>query len=142
VLELHESGMIIKLAEVRNIEDDPSQSGRVKIRLYNEQHDETTIPDEDLPWALPMQPITSAAFNGVGTSPHGLLVGSRVIVTYMPEDKAQQYPIILGSFSRAFAPIVEGIQRQDTETGNPAPAEEDLDPDGPLPPTIRNGGAS
>lgn len=132
--------MIIKIGEVRNIEDDPSQSGRVRVRLFNEQHDETTIPDENLPWAMPIQPTSSAAFNGVGSSPHGLLVGSRVIVTYMPEDKAQQYPIILGSFSRAFAPIVEGIQKQDTETGNPNPSEDDLAPDDALPPTIRTGG--
>jgi len=139
VLEFNEDNMIIKIGEVRNIEDDPSQSGRVRVRLVNDQHDETTIPDENLPWAMPIQPTSSAAFNGVGSSPHGLLVGSKVMVTYMPEDKAQQYPIILGSFSRAFAPAIEGIQKQDTDTGNPEPSEDVLAPDDPLPPKLRGG---
>lgn len=134
--------MILKIGEVRNIEDDPSKSGRVKVRIYNEQHDETTIPDEDLPWALPIQPITSAAYNGVGVTPHGLLVGSRVIVAYLPDDHSQQYPLILGSFSRAFEPIVEGIQRQDPETGNQSPDEQRQAPDSQLPPRIISGGAS
>lgn len=129
--------MIIKVAEVRNIEDDPSKSGRVKIRLYNEQNDESTIPDDALPWALPLQPITSAAFNGVGSTPHGLLVGSRVMVTYLPEDVSQQYPIILGTFSRAFEPTIQGIQRgQDQETGNREPETERSAPDSPLPPSL------
>jgi hypothetical protein len=107
--------------EVRDIENDPTRSGRVKVRIYNDQNDETNIPDEDLAWAMPLQPITSAAFNGVGIAPHGLLVGSRVLVGFMPDDRAQQYPIIFGSFSRAYAPTVEGIQRQpDPVTGGEA----------------------
>lgn len=125
--------MIVKFAEVRNIEDDPSRSGRVKVRVYNEQNDVTEIPDEDLPWALPLQPVTSAAFNGVGISPHGLMVGSRVLVTYAPDDKSCQYPIILGSFSRAFDPIVQGIQRQqDPETGIGEVPSDRRAPDDPI----------
>jgi hypothetical protein len=104
--------MSIKMyfAEVRDIENDPTRSGRVKVRIYNHQNDERAIPDEDLPWALPLQPTTSAAFNGIGISPHGLLVGSRVLVGFTQEDKSEQYPIIFGSFSRAMAPPVEGVQ--------------------------------
>lgn len=123
--------MIIKLAEVRNIEDDPSKSGRVKIRLYNDQNDVEEIPDDDLPWALPMQPVSSAAFNGVGSTPHGLLPGSRVIVAYLPDDHAQQYPIVLGSFSRAFEPKELGIVTEDKETGVPTPEETKANPDSP-----------
>lgn len=105
-------------AEVRDIENDPSRSGRVKVRIYNDQNDENAIPDEDLPWALPLQPTTSAALNGVGVAPHGLLVGSRVLVGFMPDDHAKQYPIIFGSFSRAYAPTVQGIQTNpDPDTG-------------------------
>jgi len=86
-------------AEVRDIKD-PLKSGRVKVRLYNYQNNEQTIKDEHLPWALPMQPVTSAATGKVGITPHGLLVGSRVVIAYMDDDTAEQYPIIMGSFSR------------------------------------------
>lgn len=118
------------MAEVRDIENDPSKSGRVKVRIYNYQNDEQAIPDEDLPWALPLQPVTSAAYNGIGVAPHGLLVGSRVLLAYLPDDTSEQYPIILGSFSRAFAPTVSGIQKsQDPSTGG---VGADLAPDHPV----------
>ena len=87
-------------AEVRNIKDDPTKSGRVRIRIYGHHDDEQNIKDDDLPWALPLQPITSAATNRVGIIPTGLRVGSRVVVTFLENDTAEQYPIILGSFAR------------------------------------------
>ena len=90
-------------AEVRDIED-PLNSGRVKVRLYMHHDDEQTIPDSNLPWAMPLQPITSAATHKIGIIPTGLIVGSRVIVAYMDNDTAEQYPIIMGSFARAGAP--------------------------------------
>ena len=46
-------------AEVRDIKD-PLKSGRVKVRLYNYQNDEQNVKDDHLPWALPLQPVTSA----------------------------------------------------------------------------------
>jgi hypothetical protein len=88
------------VAEVRNVKDDPTKSGRVQIRMYGRHDDEQNIKDEDLPWALPLQPITSAATNRVGIIPTGLRVGSRVIVSFLEDDEARQYPIILGSFAR------------------------------------------
>ena len=54
--------------------DDPLMLGRVQVRLIG-YHSEIKagnddegigIPTEDLPWALPMQSITSAAMNGIG----------------------------------------------------------------------------
>ena len=92
------------IGEVRNIEDDDTKSGRVRLRSYTNQYDETQIKDEDLPWALPLQPITSAATNNVGLIPTGLKVGSRVVITYLENDVSEQYPIILGSFARAIKP--------------------------------------
>lgn len=118
--------MIFKFAEIRNVKDDPSKSGRCRIRVYGTQDDEQECKDEDLPWALPLQPITSAATGGVGISPHGLVVGSRVLVGYMPEDTAQLNPVIFGSFSRAETPSKHGIRTgSDDQTGGelvtPAP---------------------
>ena len=59
---------------------DPLQLGRVRVRilgLHTEQKD--NIPTADLPWAYPMQPITSAAMSGVGTTPLGPVPGTWVV---------------------------------------------------------------
>jgi len=93
------------VAEVRNIKDDKTKSGRVQIRKYGHHDDEENIKDADLPWALPLQPVTSAATNKIGIIPTGLMVGSRVIVGYLENDTAEQYPIILGSFARGALPV-------------------------------------
>jgi hypothetical protein len=90
-------------AEVRNIMD-PLKSGRVQIRIYGLHDDEKTIKDADLPWALPLMPSTSASTGKVGVIPTGLIVGSRVIISFLKNDTAQQYPIIFGSFGRGGMP--------------------------------------
>jgi hypothetical protein len=92
-------------AEVRDIMD-PLKSGRVKVRKYGFDNDEQNIQDDHLPWALPLQPVTSAATGKVGIIPTGLIVGSRVVVAFMDNDTAEQYPIIMGSFARG-APLKE-----------------------------------
>lgn len=89
------------VAEVRNIKDDPTKSGRVRVRMYGHNDDEQNIKDDDLPWALPLQPITSAATNRVGVIPTGLRVGSRVVVAFLESDTSEQFPIILGSYARS-----------------------------------------
>ena len=86
-------------AEVRDIMD-PTKSGRVKVRIYGYNDSEQDIPDSHLPWALQLQPITSAGTGKVGIVPVGLLKGSRVVIMFMDNDTSHQYPVILGSFSR------------------------------------------
>ncbi|CAB4162775.1 Protein Gp5, N-terminal OB-fold domain containing protein [uncultured Caudovirales phage] len=93
----------IYFAEVRDIMD-PLESGRVKIRKYIHENDENNIKDDHLPWAITLMPTTSASTTGVGVSPVGLIVGSRVIITYSEDDVAEQYPIVLGSFYRSSKP--------------------------------------
>lgn len=90
-------------AEVRNVMD-PLESGRVQIRIYGLHDDEKSIKDENLPWALPLMPSTSASTAKVGIIPTGLIVGSRVIISFLKNDTAQQYPIIFGSFHRGGVP--------------------------------------
>ena len=80
------------------IEDrnDPLKLGRCKVRIVGlHTHDAIKLPTADLPWAIPMQPITSAALSGIGTTPLGLVEGTWVVVMFKDEDN--QYPIILGS---------------------------------------------
>ena len=82
------------------IEDrnDPLKLGRCKVRIVGlHTHDATKLPTADLPWAVPMQPITSAALSGIGTTPLGLVEGTWVVVMF--QDEENQYPIILGSIA-------------------------------------------
>ena len=75
---------------------DPLRLGRCQVRvvgLHTEQ--KSVLPTEDLPWAYPLQPITSAAMNGIGHSPVGPVEGTWVIVFFRDDD--QQQPIILGT---------------------------------------------
>lgn len=75
---------------------DPLKLGRCQVRIVGiHTHDKTTLPTEELPWAYPMQPITSAAISGIGSSPVGVVEGTWVVVMFRDED--QQQPIIIGS---------------------------------------------
>jgi GH24 family phage-related lysozyme (muramidase) len=77
---------------------DPLKLGRVQVRVVGlHTHDVNKLPTGDLPWAVPVQSITSAAVSGIGQSPLGLIEGSWVIVMFTDEDN--QYPVILGSIA-------------------------------------------
>lgn len=75
---------------------DPLQLGRCQVRIVGlHTHDKTQLPTEQLPWATPVQPIGSAAMNGIGFTPVGPVEGTTVIVMFADAD--QQQPIILGT---------------------------------------------
>lgn len=75
---------------------DPLKLGRCQVRVVNLHNpDKSQLPTEDLPWAIPCQPITSAAMNGIGSTPIGPVEGTWCIVFF--RDDAQQHPIILGT---------------------------------------------
>lgn len=95
---------------------DPEMLGRVRVRCLG-YHTEILCNDDDssasggggsgqqkcidtsqLPWAVPIQPTTSAAMNGIGTSPSGLVEGTWVFGVFIDGQSAQQ-PIILGAFA-------------------------------------------
>ena len=66
--------------------NDPLKLGRVKVRIMG-MHSELKVGDDetgegiptyDLPWGMPLQSITSAAMNGIGNSPTGIVEGSHV----------------------------------------------------------------
>lgn len=105
-------------AEVRNIEDDKSKSGRVQLRMYLKENDEKDIKNEHLAWGMPLMPSTSASTNRAGTVPTGLQVGSRVLVCFAADDQEQQYPIILGSFYRAYPPVTSENESDSEKDGN------------------------
>jgi hypothetical protein len=75
---------------------DPLMLGRCKVRIIG-LHTENKIdlPTDDLPWAYPMQPITSAGISGIGHAPVGPVEGSWVVIIFADED--QQQPMMIGT---------------------------------------------
>ena len=76
---------------------DPKKLGRVRVRCLG-YHSEniSDLPTSDLPWAHPMNPITSATVSGVGQTPLGVVEGTWVVGFFQDADEAQQ-PIIMGT---------------------------------------------
>jgi hypothetical protein len=70
--------------------------GRCKVRVVGmHTEDKKVLPTEALPWAIPLQPITSAAMSGIGYSPVGPVEGTWVVVIF--RDPEQQIPVMIGS---------------------------------------------
>jgi hypothetical protein len=119
------------IATVVNV-NDPDQSGRVQIRIIGRQDDRENIKDEDLHWAIPKQPITSAAFGKIGQTPLGLVKGSKVYGEWF--DRDHQLPIITGSLGKAGDPkeggdTTDGIPEIDIKKGSiPGAAQNYSDP--------------
>lgn len=104
---------------------DPMQLGRCQVRVVGlHTHDKTQLKTEDLPWAYPMQPVTSAAMSGIGHSPVGPVEGTWVVIMFRDED--EQYPVILGTLggiSQAFTSVDQdptGVLLKDEEGNTPS----------------------
>jgi len=75
---------------------DPKHLGRVRVRcLGYHTEDIVKLPTSDLPWAHPMNPITSATVSGVGQTPLGVVEGTWVVGFFTDTDK--QMPMIMGT---------------------------------------------
>ena len=84
----------VGVVEDRN---DPKTLGRVRVRcLGYHTEDLVKLPTADLPWAHPMNPITSATVSGVGQSPLGVVEGTWVMGFFADGEAAQQ-PMIMGT---------------------------------------------
>lgn len=76
---------------------DPLKLGRVRVRCLGFHTDnKSVLPTDSLPWAHVVQPITSAAINGIGQTPLGLVTGSWVIGFFRDGYNAQD-PLVIGS---------------------------------------------
>lgn len=77
--------------------DDPEKIGRCRVRILGYHIDnKEVLPTGDLPWAVPMQSITSAGISGKGSAPLGPLEGSWVVGFFM-DGKDKQQPMIMGT---------------------------------------------
>jgi hypothetical protein len=78
---------------------DPEKIGRCKVRIFGYHTDDISIlPTNDLPWATPMMPITSASTSGVGVSPLGPVEGTWVVGWFLDGEEKQQ-PVMMGTFA-------------------------------------------
>ena len=102
---------------------DPLMLGRCRVRILGYHTDDKTegsgIPTEHLPWATIMQPTTSAALSGMGTTPLGPVEGTWVIGFFRDGEDAQE-PVIMGT--------VGGMPEE-----GPDPTKGFNDPDGMYP---------
>ena len=84
----------VGVVEDRN---DPKFLGRVRVRCLGLHTDNLEkLPTADLPWAHPMNPITSATISGVGQTPLGPVEGTWVVGFFSDGGEAQT-PIIRGT---------------------------------------------
>ena len=76
---------------------DPLLLGRVRVRIIGyHTDDQSLLPTDDLPWAIPMQSINSAAISGKGDAPLGPLEGTWVI-GFFADGKDCQQPVVMGT---------------------------------------------
>lgn len=95
--------------------NDPLKIGRVKVRCFGfHNEDKAELQTEHLPWATVLQPTTSAAQNGYGSSPTGLRKNTRVF-GFFADGVAAQYPVVLA----AFAGINNGVAAPGLQTPLP-----------------------
>lgn len=95
--QLNDNYMIFFIGIVESL-DDPLKLGRVKIRIIND-NEENEISTDDLRFAYPMTPITSASLGGVGISPTGVEVGSYAFGFYL-DQKEKNIPILIGTYNK------------------------------------------
>lgn len=75
---------------------DPIKSGRCQVRIFGDHSsNKEQLPTKDLPWAIPLQPITSAATSGKGSSPLGPVEGTWVVGWYL-DGADKQIPMMIG----------------------------------------------
>ena len=86
----------VGVVENRN---DPLRAGRCQVRIFGDHtSDKEQLPTADLPWAIPMLPITSASISGKGQSPVGPVEGTWVVGWYL-DGPDKQMPMMVGTVS-------------------------------------------
>ena len=79
--------------------EDPAELGRVRVRINGVHSDnKIDIPDEDLPWAQVVIPVTEGGTSGFGNNV-GIQVDARVFGIFL-DGTNSQLPMVLGSLPR------------------------------------------
>ena len=99
---------------------DPEKQGRCRVRIFGYHTDSKSIlPTKDLPWAIPIQPITSAAISGIGQSPIGPIEGTWVIGFFLDGEDCQQ-PAIFGTIASKTAKTAFTAKKEIPQIVNPS----------------------
>ena len=114
---------------------DPLKLGRCKVRCLGfHTEDKSILPTADLPWASVMQPIQSAAMQGIGETPLGVVEGTWVVGFFRDGEIAQE-PIVMGT--------IGGIPEDErNDSSGSLPEEGFFDPNGVYPESPANSGHS
>ena len=109
---------------------DPRELGRARVRIFGiHTHDKVLIPTDGLPWAVVVQPTTSAANSGIGITPK-LLPGTLVMVIFTDPDELQS-PIIVGTIPSELREHIISVDGKNIKRGTTNVGFQD--PDGSLP---------
>jgi hypothetical protein len=83
--------------------NDPLQAGRVRVRIYGvHTEDLNLIPEESLPWAIPIIPTTEDGVSGLGRS--SKLKPGAMVMGYFADGSQSQIPVVMGSIPRFAEP--------------------------------------
>lgn len=116
--------------------NDTKQLGRVRVRVFGlHPDDENLVPNDHLPWAIPVQPVTSAGIFGVGQSPTGLLVGSYVF-GFFADGQDAQIPVVIGSIAsslghyvyQAIDTVNQAVEKTATDIANSTKESQQVGP--------------
>lgn len=113
---------------------DPLKLGRCKVRVFGiHSESKELLPTKDLPWCLPISPITSASISGIGISPLGPIEGTWVILIFLDGDDMQQ-PAMFGTIAsnniQSFEPVAKKPQVENKDTTIIVDSEKNPIPDG------------
>jgi putative chitinase len=97
MINLYSNGGFFWWMGVVEDRNDPLFLGRCRVRImgYHNQSKQE-LPTNDLPWAYPLQPITSAAMTGIGSTPVGPVEGTTVMGFFRDGDDCQE-PVMMGT---------------------------------------------
>lgn len=99
---------------------DPEKLGRLRVRILGcHTKDKSFIKTEELQWAYVVQPITSAAMSGLGSTPLGPVPGTWVFGFFRDGDSMQEPCIVgtMGGVPQAGAEPTQGFNDpRDNET--------------------------
>lgn len=103
---------------VEDAKNDELQLGRCRVRVVGiHTENKRDLPTDMLPWAIPLQPITSAGISGIGCSPTGIVEGSWVMITFI--DTAFQQPVMMGTIGGYNEDVPFDFDNQDTINEQP-----------------------
>ena len=75
---------------------DPAMLGRCKVRIIGYHTDDTAeLLTQDLPWAVPSMPVTSASVSGIGETPS--FVEGTTVLGFFSDGPDGQVPVIMGT---------------------------------------------